>query len=336
MFTGGRKQILTKLCNNINIIRPPVIIPVTKMSANKNEKVMIACVTDEVTMVTQPLTYYNIERVHIISFVKPVKDKSNKPMMYRTKFYEDVRDTVLKKIKDMKIEIVSHTEMRTYNFEEMMQTVYSIITEEQDKGSMVYVNLSSGTKEFSAAAAIASMMHRNVNIFTVGGMADALTMTRYDEMMKSITHDNEIVGRFYKYHDPYEVTSFSLTPPPMRLLRALKVFSDIEMNRRSNTAVIEELIDQGLWKAPGEGQDRYKGTSVAKKRAANGKRITDPEYKMLQRKEAVQYQRNFIDKWKELGWIYKDPDTTGTKYDLTSDGRMNLKVFCPDQESADE
>ncbi len=306
------------------------------MSAHKNEKVMIACVTDEVTMVTQPLKYYNIERVHLISFVKPVKDQKNKPMVYRTKFYEDVRDTVMSNIEKMGIELVPHTEMRTYNFEEMMQTVYSIITDEQNKGAIVYVNLSSGTKEFSAAAAIASMMHRDVNIFTVGGKAEALTMTKYETMMESIKHDGEIVGKFYDYHDPYEVTSFSLTPPPMRLLRALKVFSDIDMSKRSNTAVIEELVRQGLWKSPGEGKDRFEGTSIAIKLASNGKRITDPQYKILQRKEAVQYQRNFIDKWKEYGWIYKDPDTTGTKYDLTTDGMMNLKVFCPEQEPSSE
>lgn len=287
-------------------------------------------------MVIQPLKYYNIERVHIISYVKPVKDTKNKAMTYRTQFYEAVRNAVISKIGKMEgVELIPHTEKKTFNFEDMMQTVYSIIKEEQERGAIVYVNLSSGTKEYTAAAAIASMMHRNVNIFTLGGKADALTVKKYETMMETITYNKEIVGRFYEYHDPYELTTFSLSPPPMRLLRALKVFSDIEMNKRSNTEVIRRLIWAGLWKPTVDGQNDIEDTSVAIESENTGK-IRSEKYKMLQRKEAVQYQRNFIDKWKELGWIYKDPETTGTKYGLTADGEMNIRVFCSDIDKPEE
>ncbi len=298
----------------------------------KADKVMIACVTDEVTIITQAVDYYNIERLHLISFVKEPTDDENKAMAYRAKFYRKVHKAVINELDD-DIEVIEHNDSETYLFDKMMESVYSIIEEEQRKGSIIFVNLSSGSKEFCAAAAIASMMHDDIHIFTMGGRSDALTMTKYDKMMDSITHDGKLTGRYYEYHDPYPLNGFRLNTPSINLVKALKVFSMIPLQKRSNTNVIRNLIIQGIWN-PSESDDigdRMMDTT-AEYEGLLGKetKYKDPHYKELARKEAVQYQRKYIDKWKSLGWILKDPGTTGFKYKVTDEGLMNIRVFCPD------
>ena len=54
-----------------------------------------------------------------------------------------------------------------YNFEEVFKTVVSLIEKEQEEGSEVIVNVSSGTKIMSAAAISASFMHGVKTCYTI-------------------------------------------------------------------------------------------------------------------------------------------------------------------------
>ena len=113
------------------------------------------------------------------------------------------------------------------------------------------------------------------------------------------------------------------------LLKALKVFVSIQVGRRSNVNVIRKLINYGLWRfALDEGGT---GTSVEFE-DGDGRFIEGKDYEKYlkrQKKEAVLYQRGYIEKWKKLGWIEKS-SINGKRYELTETGKRYVEIFCSD------
>ena len=85
-----------------------------------------------------------------------------------------------------------------------------------------------------------------------------------------------------------------------------------------------------MWKPPAfiNDDDRLKmieNTSLDKKVISN-----PTVFKKIQNNECVRYQRYFIEGWLKENWIYKDPEITGNKYDLTEKGQYYIKIFCSD------
>lgn len=112
---------------------------------------MVCCVTDEVDLVASPLITERADHVHLIHYAKEGKDEQGKK---REEYYRRFYGAVEKRLKDSGIGFEEHGERPTFVFSEMMGTVYGILTEEEELGNNVYVNLSSGTAEYIAAASI--------------------------------------------------------------------------------------------------------------------------------------------------------------------------------------
>ena len=288
------------------------------------QRVMVACVTNEVIKVTDPANNLRIDRVHLINYVRKA-DPGDEDRARREELYEAVYQENVSFFTEKGIEVCPHRDVQVFNFDACFRAVYEILVREHEMNSAVYVNIGSGPPEYAAAAAIASMMVDDVELFTVGTKADGFT-TPMDR--RSLTHEGKLVGTAFKVSDPIQIDKFPLDTPDLYLLRALAVFKTVPEKDRSNVRVIRELIKSRLWKFTSSGEDSAIGTSVEFE-GADGKRIPGSDkgyYGALQRKEAVQYQRSYIEVWKEQGWIERS-EISGKRYRVSKKGERYLSIF---------
>ena len=266
---------------------------------------MIACVTFETAKVTQPVDYYEINKVHIIHYVKDPTAQSSK--IYNS-FYERVRE-IIDENSPRPVEIVEHN-ARVSDFSTMLRTVLGIIQSENagPEECEVYVNISSGTSEYAAASAIASMMVPGTIPFSVGTKEYTVEQDRIEE---TYFIDGKPVGLTKSTFDPRTLPSYSIHIPEEHLVRGLRILDQRNEKNLPVTSgkMIRALKDASLW---------YRDTERK-----------DPDKKSNQRQaEAVYYQRDFIGKWQKYGWILKD-ELRG-RYILTPEGKNIVDTFYVD------
>lgn len=293
--------------------------------SGKVDLVMVACVAREVTMIVQPALFYNVSRIHILNFVSE-KDGSEAGRK-RADVYKTIRDEVCRRLREEGIEVIMHDSNPTYRFSEMMQKVFWILSKEKERRSTVFINISGGTNEYAAAAAIAGNMFDNTRLFNVGAKN---SVESAEQLRESVTKDGRIVGTTYEVWDPYSIKGFRIEPPDHRLLEALSVFADVPVEKRANTRIVHELIEKGIWKGLDEGAPRdrkIEGTSLEVFDEIKGRATNRDLYQKRRNSESVRYQKMFVDKWKTKGWIKQDDRYGSRKYDLTEEGKMNLKIF---------
>ena len=293
--------------------------------SGKVDLVMVACVAREVTMIVQPAIFYNVSRIHILNFVSE-KDESEAGRK-RAEIYRDIRDEVCRRLEEEGIEVIMHDSSPTYRFSEMIRNVFQILSEEKKRHSTVFINISGGTNEYAAAAAIAGNMFDNTRLFNVGARN---SVESAEQLRGSVTQDGRIVGTTDGVWDPYSIRRFRIEPPDPRLLEALSVFADVPVEKRANTRIVHELIERGIWKGLDEGAPRDRkivGTSLEVFDKIKGRATDRDLYHKRRNSENVRYQKMFVDKWKAKGWIEQDGRYGSRKYDLTEEGRMNLKIF---------
>ena len=291
------------------------------------KRVMVACVTTEVVKVTDPAINLNVDIIHLLNYVK--KAESDDPdQIAREELFESVYQENVRVLKEAGIRVKEHRDAPIFKFDEFFRTIYEILKDEEKWGSAVYVNISSGPPEYSAAAAIASMRVDGVELFTVGAKASGYTIP-FNRQKEMLMHDGKLVGTAFEVHKPIKIDKFPLPTPDLKLLNALKIFASIPEAKRSNVTVIRELILNKAWRFSSSDDDCRLGTSVEFENA-DGKRLDTADknlYARRQNKEAVQYQRAYIDRWKEEGWIEKS-EINGKRYKLTKTGRRYIEVFC--------
>ena len=291
------------------------------------KRVMVACVTTEVVKVTDPAIKLDVDIIHLLNYVKKA-DADDLDQIARAELLESVYQENVRVLKDAGIWIKEHRDAPIFIFDDFFRTIYEILVEEKKWGSAVYVNISSGPPEYSAAAAIASMMIDDVELFTVGAKASGYTIP-FDRQKEMLTHNGKLVGTAFEVYKPIKIDKFPLPTPDLKLLNALKIFASIPEVKRSNVTVIRELILNRAWRFSSSDDDCRLGTSVEFE-DSHGKRLESTEkdlYSKRQNKEAVQYQRAYIDRWKEEGWIEKS-EINGKRYRLTKTGQRYIDVFC--------
>ncbi|MBR2254414.1 MAG: hypothetical protein IJ856_01125 [Candidatus Methanomethylophilaceae archaeon] len=272
------------------------------MASGKKKRVMIACVTFETAKVVNPVMFYEVNKVHIIHYIRDPLAESSKIYL---SFYDRVVD-VIRERSPLDIEIVEHIE-KVSDFSAMLRTVLKIIQDEraEDDGSEVYVNISSGSSEYAAASAIASMMVPGTIPFSVG----TKQYTVATEDIPKVYFENGLpVGLTKDTYDPKTIHSYSIAIPDEVLVRGLRVLEERNRDGLQVTGpkMIESLKEKGIW---------YRKTEVS-----------DPEKKARQRlTEAVYYQRDFVDNWSANGWVAKNSRTG--KYEVTEEGRAVLGIF---------
>jgi effector-binding domain-containing protein len=303
---------------------------VSDRSSGRN--VMIACVTDEVAMVTKPATFYHIDRIHLLNYVTPDEYQDSESKKARATMYKTVYDEVCKRMDSLGITVMpSLGNIPTYRFDHMLEAVYRIIKmeSEKDEDAIIYVNISSGTKEFAAAASVASMMFGNTRPFSVFSGSSDEGPEYYEKVIESMRNERgELVGRTKNVRDePMEIKRIPIQEPNTNLLRSLKVLDSIPVNSRTNTKVIRALMANDLWVFDTKDPER----KTTEKLVALGVSTVEPEYKAVRNVENVTYQRRYIDRWIEEGWIRKQTGGTGKAwYVLTPIGEMYINTFCSD------
>ena len=268
--------------------------------SGKRKAVVISCVTFETAKVVEPIKFYNADVAHLIHF-------DSKGGGVYTEFYDRVIELINEPDGTSNIEIVEHNE-RVYKFKDMMRTILKIIDEEREKDDYadIFVNVSAGTSEYTAAAVIASMMNDGVIAFTVS--TEKYTIS--DDRIRDIYYEGGVpVGLCKSTHDPTMLPNYIIDKPEKNLVDGLRILDEKNMNREPTTApeMISILRENKTWK-----RDDY--TTNKNK---------DP-YKS-KRTESVHYQRDFIDKWKGLNWVERD--SFGKKYVVTKEGKIVLETF---------
>ena len=275
------------------------------LPSGRKKRIMVACVTFETSKVVEPALYYEINKAHIIHYVKDPDSESGK-------IYDSFRRRVCERLESespREVEIVEHNE-RVSDFSVMLRTVLSIIQMENsgEEGCEIYVNISSGSPEYAAAATVASMMVPGTIPFSVNTKEYTVSTDRIRDVYFV---DDQPVGMTKTTYPPRTMPIYAINIPEEHLVRGLRILGHRNEAKLSVTSgrMVEALKEAGLW---------YRDTGS-----------DDPDRKANQRQtEAVYYQRDFISKWLKNGWIVKDD--LRNRYVLTESGTTVIGTFYTD------
>jgi len=260
---------------------------------------MISCVTFETAKVTEPVGFYEANKIHLIHYSRNPNDKEN--------VYNLFYDRVVELIEEMRrdVEVVEHNEV-VFDFRTMLRTVLEIIQSENrdEEGCEIYVNVSAGTSEYTAASTIASMMVPGTVPFTVNSKEYTVDNSRIKDLYFI---DGKPVGLTKKSSEPMTLPSYNIDIPEEHLVRGLRILDDKNASKlpTSSSHMVDALKEAGIWYRDIEPRDDKKAT--------------------VRQTEAVYYQRDFIYKWIANGWIEKN-ERSG-KYVVTELGKTVLDTF---------
>ncbi len=266
--------------------------------------IMVCCVTFETVKAADPVRYYKCDKVHVIHYVK---DPGDGHTVYQ-QFYDRVVELLRQDNPDVEVVEVNRNVTK---FDEMLAAVTGIIEREQalyGEGCEIYVNISSGSPEYSAAAAIASMMAEGVTPFSVGsreysvGDDEGIRRTYYGPAGEPDLSRRKPVGLTSATYEPRRMPVYAIPKPQEHLVRALRVLERTQGqgHRSKSTDIVPVLKEEGLW-------------------------LRDDTPSGRKQSEAVRYRRDFTEKWMKLGWVEKDEYTSRLK--ITTKGERILKTF---------
>ena len=261
------------------------------MASGRKERVLISCVSFEVAKIVDPAIYYEATRIHLIHYG-------------RDNIYQEFYDEVEKRLKEElpRATIIEHGDDPIFNFEKMMNLVLRIIRQEQKDSNNtadIYVNISAGPSEYSAASLIASMMMKDVMPFNVSSEQYQVPI----EKIREVYYENgRPVGMTKVPKEPNLFSTYAIQRPDERLVLGLGLLNDQIIGKKKTSApvMIPLLAENGLMtftcETPGK-----------------------PD-----QKSTMNYQRNFVDRWLDNGWVEK---VSKREMRITDEGHAILDVF---------
>jgi hypothetical protein len=294
------------------------------------ERIVISCITFDTVKITDPIIHYDATKAYLVHYCDKGSDD-------KKTFYNELYDTVLeildehydtnslefnveecryeespikndtvfidnvskKLVKELTVVDVNEV---VYDFNVMLKTMFSIMNFErrfdEDSKNPIYVNISAGSSEFSAAALMASMMFDNVEVFSVHTEEHMI-----DDVKKYYDENERFVGLAKSVREPIPITNFTIPRPDKRLILSLKVYFDLGCP--SATETIRALKDHSYM----ENGEKIKLWGWDEKELPNEKMI---------------FQRQFIDRWVSEGLV--DRVSRGT-YELTNHGRFTIDTY---------
>ena len=275
------------------------------MATKKRERVMISCVTFETVKITEPIKFYDVNKVHLIHYIK--NPGSDAGIVYREFYDETCR--LIGKNSDNRIRIEEH-EGKVSQFLPMLRLILNIIEKELNSEEPVdlYINISAGTSEYTAAAVIASMMNPDVIPFSVG--TDEYTV-RDDKIRDAFYRDGMPVGLTEKVFEPITMPKYSMPMPERNLVLGLRILDEMIKAKRNAKGpnVIKNLKEQGLWRRLDVELDHHGNPKPGKS-------------------DSVYYHRDYVEKWLANGWVEKDDFYK--RYILTEEGKRIVETFYTD------
>ena len=278
------------------------------MASGKRKRIMISCVTFETVKITEPVKFYDINKIHLIHYVKDPESDSG--MIYR-EFYDQVCN-IIKKDSNDNTEIKEHIE-KVSQFLPMFKLIMKIIETEfnTDEPIDIFVNISAGTSEYTAAAVIASMMNPEVIPFSVS--TENYTI-KNDKIRDLYYADGAPVGLTESIYEPVLVPKYNISMPDRNLVLGLKVLKELSDTKHSvkGPEIISKLKEKRLWRMYAEGTHNLDLSVV-------------PE---AEKSDSVYYYRDFVSKWLSNGWVEKN--NFSKRYDLTEEGLRIVDTFYAD------
>ncbi len=281
------------------------------MLSGCKDRVMVACVTFETVMITEPVKAHHTTRVHLIHWISELNESVGDPRSVERKgkmrIYQEFYDHVVEKLRsDVEgVEIVEHI-ARVFDFSEMLRTVLDILRMEQD--SQVYINISAGSSEYTAAAVVASMMNPVVEAFSV--ITDRFTVDSPDEVRR-VYYDPDTgkpVGLTKSVRDVKSIPKYRMDMPKEHLVRGLRMLSEKIATKGPTSAMymVYSLKKAGLWLRD------------------NGEPV--PEKPVRDQTEAVYYHRDYVAPWLANGWVEKD-DVFKNRLRVLPEGQRIMDTF---------
>jgi hypothetical protein len=264
------------------------------MALKIRERVAVACVTFETVMVTKPIvSMKSVDRVYLLHYERP--DPGKERQVY-TEFY---REVVHQLEVDMECGQIVPINVEVYNFQKVLGRLLQVLTSEMADDNDVYINVSAGTTEYSAAAILASMMVKGVKPFTVSTKEWTVPMENIDIYYE----DDRPVGLSKDVWPPRPLPYFHIERPPEELVRGLKILRERKEKGHGTTylGMIGAMKDSGCWE-----RDEVEGV------------------KDQAQAEKMYYARHYIDEWVVRGWVTKD---RRGRLELSDDGVTVTQVF---------
>ena len=259
------------------------------MESGKRKRIMIACVTFETIKITEPVEHYETSIVHLLHYVRDKNSQSGK-------IYQQFYDEVSNQIETMNYTIIEHNS-NVNSFPDMMRILTDILYKENNSEPLpdIFVNISAGSSEYVAAATIVSMMFPNAVPFSVRTKKYTVNV---EEISRLYFKNNHPIGLTEEIYPPVIMPKISIPRPDERLVKALRVY--VKSDQRAKT-VISQLKETKLWI-----RESDKSTNA-------------------QKYDSVYYHRDFVDRWIEYGWVFKDAYLN--RYNLTDEGRRILNTY---------
>ena len=268
--------------------------------SGRKDRVVIACVMLDVPIAVEPVLHYQADRVHLIHYSKDHRDGGG--YLY-SQFFEEAR----KQVESRTVaEIVEHN-AKVYDYHVMMRTLLEILSYERSRtgGLMdIYVNISSGSTEYSAAAMLVCMQNKGLTAFTVRTRKYMLPLDAIKEYMFK---DGEPIGFSESVEEPEMVVTFDPDKQDAELVACLGILKDVKAKKRNVyfSDLIEELKVQGIW--------RYVPDN---KRT----RTTDEQ------KERMYFKRTYLEPMIKKGWV-KESDVVKERWEITPEGEAIIDVY---------
>ena len=205
----------------------------------KRTRTIIACTTMETVRVSEPAIFYEADRLHIVYMAV---DGSNKK-----DYYESVVNEIEKAVNEKRdVKVIRHNST-VYKFSIMLRLINDIIKQEKEEfGEFVdiYVNISSGTSEFAAAAMCACMMNRGCIPFSVAVKDHTIL---FDKFLEMASHEGHPVGDALTVHNPRMIETFNFEPPDEELIRYLLFFDSLGGRPYTKSNLIRLAETNDVW-----------------------------------------------------------------------------------------
>ena len=205
----------------------------------KRTRTVIACTTMETVRVSEPAIFYEADRLHIVYMAVDGSDKKD--------YYESVVNEIEKAVNEKRdVKVIRHNST-VYKFSIMLRLINDMIKQEKEEfGEFVdiYVNISSGTSEFAAAAMCACMMNRGCIPFSVAVKDHTIL---FDKFLEMASHEGHPVGDALTVHNPRMIETFNFEPPDEELIRYLLFFDSLRGRPYTKSNLIRLAETNDVW-----------------------------------------------------------------------------------------
>jgi len=263
------------------------------MSSGRRESVMLFCISPISKVYLEPIGHYEPDIIHV--FV----DNRDSPLseLSRKVYGSSVSGISCTKIIEHEVDVSDYNEVLGYIID-----IMNGLGREYGSDLDIFINISSGTPEFSAAAMFASMLSKNAVAFKV---ETDLGMTA-EEIGKIIGGIDASV----RVSEPERVSGLRNDSPDQEMIVFLGIVDKLLRESRypKYRRIIDGLKDAGEWSYDPDRKSGYGRTS-------------------LEEKEERYLKRHYIAIALENGWLEKPSDRT---IRLTDSGRAYLSVYRPE------